>query len=209
MATDNSWKKADADLFWGDIAFHDHILQVYDTEEVFLETLAGYVGTGILIGDCCVAVFTKAHLASLNERLRKQGIDVDDAIKDGRYIGIIAEEILPKFVVAGVFNELLFNLAMSPIFDKCQECKCPIRAGGEMVALLAAEGNWSAVLQLEQAWNKLHEQHHMTIYCAYPKSAFVNGNMPNGAKICSEHGSMVSGSAIQSKHVHYREDVNI
>src|SRR5262249_53995994 len=44
----------------------------------------------------------------------------------------------------------------------------PLRAFGEMVALLAAEGNHAAAIRLETLWNELQHQYEFSLYCAYP-----------------------------------------
>lgn len=209
MKTNNGWKTAAADLFWGDLAFHDHVLQVYENDEVFLETLAGFAATGIQIGDCCLVAVTSDHLVRLNQKLKKLGIDVDAAMADDRYIPIIAEEMIPRFMVQGEFQEQLFTDAMGLYFQRCRDCKRLIRASGEMVAILASQGNWNAAFQLERLWNKLHEEERFTIYCAYPKSALVNDNAPNASIICAEHSLMISGNEKQSFEVYYRDDVHI
>ena len=46
-----NWKKIDADVFWGEIAASDHVLQIYENDDSFLNALAGFVGVKkLLIG---------------------------------------------------------------------------------------------------------------------------------------------------------------
>ena len=45
-----------------------------------------------------------------------------------------------------------------------------LRAFGEMVALLAADGMADAAVRLEELWNRLAATHHFSLLCAYPTS---------------------------------------
>ena len=206
MSSRAGWQHSNADIFWGDIAFYDHVIQTYDSEEIFIEALAGFVNTGIQVGDCCVVIVTPEHLELLNGHLRNWGASIDILMAADRFIPVNAHELLSKMMVEGSVDEALFANAMAPIFDRCRNTKAWIRAGGEMVGLLVAQGNWSAALQLERLWNKLHEQDKFSIFCGYAKSIFEKASRPQVDLIFAEHSKMISGSHKQSVQIYYKDE---
>ena len=70
---------------------------------------------------------------------------------------------------------------------------------GELVALLCAEGNHDAAVQLEQLWNELARSRAISLLCAYPVDVFpraVDG-LPFAA-ICAEHARVVPAETFSS-----------
>jgi hypothetical protein len=204
MNTYTDWKQVKAEIFWGEVAPCDHILQIYESDDIFIDTLAGFVGSGINTGDCCIVIATKAHLAALNNKLTSFGIHVDTLIADDRYFPLVAEEILSKFMVNGWPDEELFMHTVSQIIERCHKTKRRIRAFGEMVALLWAQGFSGATVHLEHLWNKFCKKEEFCLFCAYPKTGFTGDINISTGHICSEHSKMISGSEKQLTEIFYR-----
>ncbi len=40
----NDWTVASEQIFWGEIAPCDHVVQIYENDEAFLDMLKGFVG---------------------------------------------------------------------------------------------------------------------------------------------------------------------
>ena len=91
----------EAEVFWGEISPCEHLVQIYQDEGVFLDSLEGFVAGGIIAGDGVVVIATPLHLASLNERLTARGIDIATAVKSDQYLALNAAETLSKFIVMG------------------------------------------------------------------------------------------------------------
>jgi CheY-like chemotaxis protein len=67
-----------------------------------------------------------------------------------------------------------------------------LHAFGEMVALLWADENREAAIELEQAWNKLACQHRFALLCAYPIGGFNgNGSGNSFQEVCSCHSQVI------------------
>src|SRR5687767_15949018 len=111
----SDWQQSKADIFWGEIAPCDHVVQIYENDEVFLDTLAGFVGGGINAGDCCIVIATDGHLKALENRLTSYGIQVKNLITENRYIPLNAEETLAKFMVNNWPDANLFNKIISKV----------------------------------------------------------------------------------------------
>ncbi len=203
------WNTTKADTFWGEIATSDHVLQVYENEGVFLDALAGYVGGGINAGDCCIVIATDEHVEALNNRLADYGIQVKALKADQRYITLNAQETLDKFMRNGHPDEELFMKTVGELADiaKCKGRK--IRAFGEMVVLLLAEGNKQATMELENLWNKFCAQETLCLFCAYPKYLFPENNGNTIVDVCCTHSKLIEGSQKQLTEVHYKDLVNV
>jgi len=199
------WKQSKADIFWGEIAPSDHVLQIYENDGVFLDALAGFVGGGINCGDCCIIIATDAHIEALETRLTSYGIQVKDLITENRYFPLNAEEILAKFMVNGWPDEALFNTTVSEIISNASINNRKIRAFGEMVALLWAQGLNGATVQLEHLWNKFCEKQSFCLFCAYPKSGFTGDINDSISHICGTHSKMISGQEKQLTEVTYTD----
>jgi DcmR-like sensory protein len=206
MTRDTDWKHAKADIFWGDIAFQDHVLQIYDNDELYIEALAGFVSTGLQLGDCCVVILSQAHLKSLNHKLIAANIDIGAMMRESRYVQVDANEVLAKFMVNGMPDGEIVTQIFSVIFEPCQRTQRLIRVAGETSAILLAEGFEEAALCLENMTNLSREQNPYSIFCGYPRSAFKNAQKARFSVICAEHSKMISGHKNQEAQVYYNEE---
>ncbi|HYE55597.1 MAG TPA: MEDS domain-containing protein [Chitinophagaceae bacterium] len=200
------WNGCKADIFWGEIAPCDHILQIYENDEVFLEALTGFVGGGINAGDSCIVIATEVHLKALESMLQRCGIHIESLIADNRLIPLDAHETLAKFMVNGWPDERLFEQTISAVLRKAHgPYNRRIRAFGEMVAILWAEGNYGATINLEHLWNKFCEKESFCLFCAYPKIGFTENMSDSINHICHSHDKLISGSEKQLTEVLYKE----
>src|SRR5205085_7853707 len=187
MNTYADWKQVKADIFWAEVAPCDHILQIYETDEVFIDTLSGFVGNGINAGDCCIVIATREHLHALNRQLTNYGIRIDTLVADNRYVPLDAEETLAKFMVNGWPDEKRFMKVVSQLISGCHGTQRKIRAFGEMVAILWAQGHNGATVQLEHLWNKFCATEAFCLFCAYPKAGFTDDINTSLNHICDQH----------------------
>src|SRR5947199_620336 len=174
MKENNSgWQRSKTEIFWAEIAPCDHVVQIYESDEIFLDSLAGFVGGGINADECVIVIATDQHLKALENRLRSFGIRVDVLVNDDRYIPLKAEVVLSKFMVNDWPDEELFNHTISELISRADYRNRRVRAFGEMVAILWANGKGGATVNLEHLWNKYCEKHHFSLFCAYPKTGFT------------------------------------
>lgn len=205
MNTTNKWKKADTAVFWGEIAPCDHVVQIYENDKVFLDALAGFVGGGINSGECVIVIATTSHIKALNDRLCGYGIHIGTLIDDDRYIPVDAEDVLAKFMENGWPVEELFMQTVSDLIQRGVNKKRRVRAFGEMVALLWAQGLNGATVHLEHLWNKFCAQHKFPPFCAYPKTGFTQDITDSIKHICGCHTKMIDGTRSQLTEVMYAD----
>lgn len=184
----------DVDVFWGEISPCEHLVQIYQDEGVFLDSLEGFIAGGIQAGDGVVVIATPQHLAALNERLAARNIDLATAIKSDQYLALDAEETLSKFMVMGWPDEDFFRTFVTNILQRAKGDNRRVRAFGEMVALLWARGNTGATVQLEHLWHRLCQELSFSLFCAYPKIGFTRNASASIKEICDTHSRVLCGN---------------
>jgi len=180
------------DIFWGEIAPCEHLVQLYDDGEAFLDALEGFIGGGLAAGDGTVVIATEAHLDALAMRLIASGANPQAAAARNQYIALRADETLATFIVDGWPDEARFREVMGAILARAREGGRKVRAFGEMVALLWMDGNREAVVRLEQLWNDLCRQEGFSLFCAYPKLGFSQNASLSARDIFALHSRIVS-----------------
>lgn len=92
-------RSSNIDIFWGEISPCEHLVQIYHDNNVFRDSLEGFVVGGISAGDGVVVI--APHLLALGERLMKRGINVSAALQAEQYFALDVEETLSKFMING------------------------------------------------------------------------------------------------------------
>lgn len=203
MNLQTNWDRVNADVFWGEIAPKDHVLQIYEHDDILLDSLAGFIGGGIKADECVIVIAGGNHLAALHRMLTSFGISVSTLVSDERYTPLDAEAILSKFMRNGYPDEQLFRETISFLFEKAACKGRRIRVFGEMVAVLWEKGYQSAAIQLEHQWNQLKKTKDFTLFCAYPKAGFPSNSDESIKKICDCHTKIIDGSTNQLTEVVY------
>lgn len=199
-----AWKSSNLQVFWGEVAPCEHVVQIYENDKLFLHALEGFIGSGFLAGDAVIIIATNEHIVAIEKRLIKQGFKLDSLKTRGQFIAIEANEMLSKFMVNNWPDETLFVEAITSLLQKVQQKNRKIRAFGEMVALLWQQGFNGATVQLENLWNKLHKKNDFTLFCAYPKIGFTQDIHASMNKICCEHSKVIDGGPRPSTEIYYK-----
>lgn len=170
----------------------EHKVHFYKEDSFLIEGLSRFVGTAIIAGDASVVIATKAHRDALSAQLRDRGLDLQPAIRNGRFLSLDAVKIMGKVMVNGQpdaarFADVIGGL-ITRIASAAQGKDSKIAIFGEIVALLVADGRHEAAIRLEQLWNELSETHSFQLHCAYPIGLFSD-ELDGGTveKICMEH----------------------
>jgi len=198
------WQLANSKIFWGEISPCDHVVQIYENDAIFLDVLTGFVGGGINSGDCVIVIATEDHLAALANRLRSSGIREDALISNEQFIPINAQDALAEFMVNDWPDEDKFNKFISLLLKRARKHGRRVRAFGEMVALLWAEGNAGATVRLEHLWKQFCDNETFCLFCAYPKTGSTMNIMDSIHDICSSHTKMITTLDKPSSELYYR-----
>jgi anti-sigma regulatory factor (Ser/Thr protein kinase) len=149
----------------------DHVVQFYEDDAELLE------GAGAFLGDedaANIVIATEAHRA-LGEGPHVVWLD--------------AAETLAGFTRDGRVDRASFFDSVGRIVHTAAATGRPVRAFGEMVALLWEAGDVAGAIELETLWNELQTQVSFSLYCAY-RSASVAGN-EHALRVCHLHSAVV------------------
>jgi hypothetical protein len=179
------------EVFWGEIAPREHLVQFYEDEQVFLDTLEGYVGGGLKAGDSIILIAVATHIKALEERLKANGLDVEAARSQNQYIAEEAEEVLAKFMANSWPDEELFIKVITELLGRARSYSPKVRAFGEMVAVLWARGDTGATVRLEYLWHNLCQTERFSLFCAYPRVGFTQDSTESLNEICAAHSKVI------------------
>ena len=176
--------------FWGELAPCDHLVQIYEDETRFMETLEHFVGDGLSSGQAVVLIATSSHLTWLESRLREAGHDVTAAREADAYIALDAASTLAEFMVDGWPDTARFFEVIGAVVERAKHGGRGMRAFGEMVALLWAQGHNGATLRLEQLWNELIAEQSLALFCAYPRIGATRDLNDALEDVCAAHSKV-------------------
>src|SRR5687768_12826423 len=102
-------------VFWAEMSPCEHVVQIYGDDRVFLDGLEGFVANGLRNGEGAIVIATAVHLHGLEERMRKNGLDVGKARAEKRYVPRLAEDVLAEFMVDDWPDEPRFRESMEKL----------------------------------------------------------------------------------------------
>lgn len=151
-----------------------HIVQFFSSDEEYVRAAGHYLHEGLAVGDTCVTVATSEHLRKLDAYLSSVGLNAGALSAEYRYIPLQAELTLQTFFDArtGIDHER-FHRQLNQLISQAAARGQPVRIFGEMVSLLAEQGQPAEAIQLEELWNELSRQHNFTLFCSYKVSPFT------------------------------------
>ena len=79
-----------------------------------------------------------------------------------------AEDTLSRFMLGDRPDAVAFDEVVGGLVRTAAANGTPVRAYGEMVAVLWGEGRIEAAIELERLWNELGEATPFALFCAYP-----------------------------------------
>lgn len=145
----------------------EHALHLYEDDVTLTTTVASFLAPAFTNEQAVIAVATRPHLASIEQRLRTIGHDVDGARESGRYLAIDAEHLLPRLMHNGLPSVDRFNGLIGAQVEQLGDSYGQVRAFGELVQLLWRDGKRAAALRLEDLWNELLGYQPLSLICGY------------------------------------------
>ena len=182
--------------FWAELKPCDHLVEMYEAEGDFLDSLEGYVHGGLVDGDSILMIATEDHLRALEQRLAVAGVDLAAVRSADRYIELSAEETLAKFMVDGWPDEERFRRVIGDLLARAHASGAKVRAFGEMVAILWAEKLYAATVRLEHLWHRFCAEEGFSLLCAYPVSGPTSSAARSMQEICQAHTHVITKSGV-------------
>jgi signal transduction histidine kinase len=170
----------------------DHFVQFYETDAFLAESVATFVGGALAAGHRAVIIATPEHRRAILDIMADRGFDATAAIGRGQFVELDAADTLATFMAGASPDPLLFRESVGALIERLTEGGRPLRAFGEMVALLAAAGNRDAAIELEELWNDLAKEHSFSLLCAYPIHEFSGADDGEPfARVCGTHAHVL------------------
>jgi signal transduction histidine kinase/CheY-like chemotaxis protein len=186
-----SWNYAPS-TDWSQMADTEHFVQFYEADGFLLNSLSGFIGNAISAGEGAIVIATESHRAGLEELIKANGLDVTSAKAHGQFLSLDAADTLSQFMIDGLPEPGRFHTVMSGVIASVTDGRPRVKAFGEMVALLWAEGNHVAAIQLEQLWNDLQKAHSFSLFCAYPINGFSGEQLVEPTRsVCKVHSRVI------------------
>jgi anti-sigma regulatory factor (Ser/Thr protein kinase) len=152
-----------------------HVVQFYETDDELIGSVRNYLGEGA-VG---IVIATEAHREALRD------VDADLVLLD-------AAATTAQFMRDGSVDRDAFFEVVGGVVRAAAATGRPVRAYGEMVALLWEAGDVIGAIELETLWNELATEVPFSLYCAY-RSESVAGHEHADAleHVCHLHSSVV------------------
>src|SRR4051812_49880191 len=83
---------------------HNHAVQFYESEAFLRETVAGFIGNGLVAGEPVIVIATEEHRNAFAGALAERGLDTAEAEASGDLVMLDAREALNSFM-AGLTND--------------------------------------------------------------------------------------------------------
>ncbi len=166
-------------------------------DQELVESACEYLVAGVHAGDALLVVATEPHRRAIEAALAVAGLDLARARADGRLRAFDAQGLLGRFMVGGRPDRARFEETVGVELRGIAEVGRPVRAFGEMVALLWDAGSPGAAVELEDLWNELRTQTGFSLLCGYHCMGFPDP--ADLARVCARHDTVVGDLRVPAR----------
>src|SRR5215469_288337 len=135
----------------------------------------------------------ESHRESVLPRLQAYGLEISEAIQQGRYIALDAAETIRTFIVDGIVDSRRFLDGFGNLIQnatKAARRKYPrVAVFGEGADLLVAQGNVEAAIQDERLCNRLIKMYDVDILCGYSLTRTPYSHH-SYEQVCAQHSAV-------------------
>jgi hypothetical protein len=168
-----------------------HSCQLFDSRDSVAASVARFFLDGLDAGDRLLAVMCPDNWASTVRCLREQGVNLSAVLASGQLTTLDAAAILESFKRGGEIDPQLFDDAIGGRVRQLAAGGQRLRVYGEMVDVLAMEGDFRASLQLEALWNELLAMVSFELFCGYSSANFGNPRSAEALRLtCGAHAHL-------------------
>jgi len=173
-----------------------HEMLFYSDDRQLLDQASQFIGAALSSGDAAIVIATGPHREDLMQGLKAYGVDMAEAIEQGRYIALDAAETVSQCLVNGALDSIHFLQTFENMILKAASTAHRkhrrVSLYGEGAYLLWKQGNAPAALQDERICNQLCCVHDVDILCGYSMHN-VEGILEQQQalqQICAEHSAV-------------------
>jgi hypothetical protein len=173
-----------------------HVVYFYEDDERLVRLAGQYFASALASRDSIVAIASAGHRKSFLATMSESGIDMDRAASEGRLVLLDADDTLSRIAPLGTLQAPDFEKVVGGIIREAGRGGRPVRAYGEMVAVLWDRGDVAGAIELEGLWDKLSRQLPFALFGAYPLAAVGDVDLDaDFDHVCRLHSSHSAGGA--------------
>ncbi|MEO6857804.1 MAG: MEDS domain-containing protein [Solirubrobacteraceae bacterium] len=170
----------------------DHFAQFYEDEAELAGTAGRYLSDAVRAGAIALVIATEAHRSAFAAELEAAGLHPASQCRDGRLICLDAAATMASFMPDGQIDRDQFREVVGSVVRQAGATGRPVRAYGEMVALLWDGGDVLAAIELEKLWNELGRELRFSLMCAYRSTGAQEDEHSEALReICTLHSAVI------------------
>lgn len=144
-----------------------HLVHFYESAAEFDETVTSHLREALTRGAAVLVIATPEHRRHFEEQLSADGLDLEHARLEQRWIALDAEATLQMLAVGERIDDAAFEEVIGSAVRAAGAAGRDVCAYGEMVELLWRAGLLTTALKLEELWNQLCRELGFSLLCAY------------------------------------------
>jgi anti-sigma regulatory factor (Ser/Thr protein kinase) len=177
-----------------------HAVHFYEHDAELVERVGAFLVTALAQGAVAIAIATEPHRRAFESELETAGIDPADALRSGRLVSLDAATTLTKFMPNGRIDAEAFRGVVGDVVRDAARTGRPVRAYGEMVALLWDAGYVLGAIELEELWNDLGRDLRFSLLCGYPSGAVSRPEHAEALRqVCELHSAVVHAREVSGR----------
>jgi len=175
-----------------------HDAGFYSHEAQLVEDCVNYAETALRAGSSFLFASIDGRGHKMEQALIARGIDIDHAIRSGRYIPVEAAALLASVMVDRRVDESRFWQCATTTISAAARASIAshprLAACGEAAALLWRTGLGDEAVRLERLWNDVIRTFDIALFCAYVLEGPSQGEVgdTHHHQICAEHATVHS-----------------
>jgi hypothetical protein len=164
----------------------DHVVQFFDTTESRTDTVSAFLADGFRNDNHLLVIARRSHWRAIAPQLRQRA---EASRLPAQQITVLdAGMTLSCFMRRGLPDSVLFHKVIGELVHHLATNRGGLRIYGEMVDLLAEEGNYHAAARLEELWNEVLVRHSIVLLCGYSAAHFTSSGTREALhRICRTH----------------------
>ena len=172
-----------------------HEVFFYPTEALLVAGFARYIEANTRSENVVISVVTELHRAQIREVLGGRGLDMKEAVRNGRYISLDSMDTLSLFMVDGWPDASLFRQAVEGLIRTAVESSRGrhrrVAVCGQLAPILWVQGKRNAAIEIEQLWDEMCSIHGVDTLCGYVSATADRDRHPQQFNlICGAHSAV-------------------
>lgn len=166
-----------------------HLVQFFDALDTLGAAVAEFLADGLAQRANAVVLARPASVQAISRAFTHRGLSLESLIGSGRVTLVDAAATVRSLMNGQTPDPARFDAVMGGLVRQLgAESPGGLLVYGEMVEILATEGNFDAAAELEELWNTLAATHRFTLLCGYLAAHFTAPAAAGALRtICRSH----------------------